>query len=137
MQSNSPASLPHGPWPAAVLPHRNPFLFIDRVTAVTPGVSAAGITCVTSEQSFFPHLLLVEAMAQLAGIAAAEREGEGGFLAAIASAQVVRPVQPGDCLQVTVTIVKSFGRLFLVEGCVCVADEQVATACFTLGVGSL
>jgi 3-hydroxyacyl-[acyl-carrier-protein] dehydratase len=123
--------------PTAYLPHRNPFLFIDRVITRDPGTSAAGIKCVTNEPGGFPQFLLLESMAQLGGIAAATQKGEGGFLAAIDHAEFRREVRAGDCVIVTVRFVKSFGRLFLIEGEACVEGEQVATARLTLGVGSM
>jgi len=121
--------------PAARLPHRNPFLFLDRVTRLEPGVSAEATVLVTHVPASSP-LLLVEAMAQLAGVAAIEREGEIGSLAAIDRAEFLVPVAPGDCLHVAVRIVKAFGRLVLCEGEITVAGRTVATAMLTLGVGA-
>ena len=74
-------------------------------------------------------------MAQLGGIAAAEREGEGGFLAAIDRAVFHRTVRKGDRIRFTVRIVKTFGRLYVLEGEAHVDDEPVATAVLTLGIG--
>jgi len=121
--------------PAEYLPHRHPFLFIDRVTSRDPGIGATGIKCVTYEPGGFPQVLLLEAMAQLGGIAAATEKGEGGFLASIDHAEFCREVRSGDRIDVTVRIIKSFGRLFLMEGKACVDGEQVATARLMLGVG--
>lgn len=137
MQSNSPASPVVNCNPATLLPHRNPFLFIDCITSRETGVSAAGVLCVTSGKSAIPHVLLIESMAQVGGIAVAQKEGEGGFLASIEYAQVARPVQAGDCLQISVKVVKSFGRLFLLSGEITVAGEEIAQARFTLGIGSV
>ena len=129
-----PEALVHSD-PSEYLPHRNPFLFIDRVTSRDPGSGATGVKCVTCEPGGFLQVFLLEAMAQLGGIAAATQKGEGGFLASIDHAEFPREVRAGDRLIVSVRIVKSFGRLFLVEGEVSVEDEQVATARLTLGVG--
>ena len=129
-----PEALVHSD-PSEYLPHRNPFLFIDRVTSRDPGSGATGIKCVTYEPGGFPQVFLLEAMAQLGGIAAATQKGEGGFLASIDHAEFRREVRAGDRLIVSVRIVKSFGRLFLVEGEASVEGEQVATARLTLGVG--
>lgn len=123
--------------PTAYLPHRHPFLFIDRVTSREPGAGASGIKCVTSEPGGYPLVLLLESMAQLGGIAAATREGEGGFLASIDHAEFHREVHAGDRIDITVRIVKSFGRLFLLECEARVGEELLATACLTLGVGML
>ena len=76
-------------------------------------------------------------IAQLAGVAAIEREGERGALAAIDRAEFFGTVQPGDCLRASVRIVKSFGRLVLCEGEVTVDGRRVAVATVTLGKGTL
>lgn len=76
-------------------------------------------------------------MAQLAGIAAGQKEGEGGFLAAIERGQLPASVSPGDTVLIAVRIVKAFGRLFLVEGEARVKDEVVASAALTLAIGTM
>jgi 3-hydroxyacyl-[acyl-carrier-protein] dehydratase len=93
--------------------------------------------CVTQDPAGYPEVLLLESMAQLGGIAATEQEGEGGFLAAIDRASFLRRVRAGDRIVFTVRIVKSFGRLFLLEGEAHVGDELVATAALTLGIGMI
>ncbi|MBI1921155.1 MAG: hydroxymyristoyl-ACP dehydratase [Geobacter sp.] len=123
--------------PAAYLPHRYPFLFLDRIVCREQGCKAEAVALVSAGVSFFPPMILLEAMAQLAGVAAAEREGEGGFLAAVEHAEITAPPQPGDRLQVSVSIIKSFGRLHLVEGVVRRGDTLLATAKLTLGVGEI
>jgi 3-hydroxyacyl-[acyl-carrier-protein] dehydratase len=121
--------------PAARLPHRNPFLFLDRVTCLEPGFSAEAVALITYIPVSSP-VLLVEAMAQLAGVVAIEREGEIGSLAAIDRAEFLGPVAPGDSLFIAVRVVKRFGRLILCEGEIAVAGRTVATATLTLGVGT-
>ena len=120
--------------PATRLPHRNPFLFLDHIVRLEQGVSAEAVALLTHLP--FSPLFLVEAMAQLAGVVAIEREGEIGSLAAIERAEFLTPVSPGDALHVTVRIVKSFGRLVLCEGEVTASGRMVATATLTLGVGA-
>lgn len=138
MQSTLPSpESPASREPSCYLPHRNPFLFLDRILSREPGVAATGIKCVTNEPGGYSQVFLLESMAQLGGIAAATREGEGGFLAAVDRAEFFRPVGPGDRILVTVRIVKSFGRLFLIEGDASVEGERVASAALTLGVGML
>jgi 3-hydroxyacyl-[acyl-carrier-protein] dehydratase len=102
-----------------------------------PGCSASGIHSVTHDPGGYPEVFLLESMAQLGGIAAAAREGEGGFLAAIDRALFHRQVRPGDRIAITVSIVKSFGRLYILEGEARVDDELVATAVLTLGIGMI
>ncbi len=121
--------------PAQRLPHRNPFLFLDRVTTLEPGVRGEAIALVSHLPGASP-LLLVEAMAQLAGVVAIEQEGEIGSLAAIDRAEFLAPVSPGDCLFISMRIIKRFGRLILCQGEITSAGETVATATLTLGVGA-
>lgn len=123
--------------PCDYLPHRIPFIFIDRVTSREPGIGATGIKCVTNEPGGFSQVFLLESMAQLGGIAAATEKGEGGFLASIDHAEFSREIQAGDCLLVSARIVKSFGRLFLMEGEAFVEGEKIAMAQLTLGVGKV
>jgi 3-hydroxyacyl-[acyl-carrier-protein] dehydratase len=85
----------------------------------------------------FPQVLLVECIAQLAGILTIQEEGEGGFLAAIDRAEFSGTPLPGDLLSVSVRVVKAFGRLFMVEGEVVCDSRTLATARLTLGVGRL
>ena len=63
----------------AILPHRFPFLLVDKITECTPGERARGLKCVTANEPFFqghfpqkhvmPGVLLIEAMAQVGGVA--------------------------------------------------------------------
>jgi 3-hydroxyacyl-[acyl-carrier-protein] dehydratase len=121
--------------PASRLPHRNPFLFLDRVTHLEPGVRAEADALITHVPASSP-VLLVEAIAQLAGVVAIEQEGETGSLAAIDRAEFLTPVTPGDRLHVVARVVKRFGRLVLCDGEIVVAGRTVATATLTLGVGA-
>lgn len=137
MLSSSREATLFTPDPAAYLPHRNPFLFIDRVLAREPGCAATGMLAVSADTSGFPSILLLEAMAQLAGIAAGQEEGGEGILAAIDRAELPVSVPPGATVLVTARVVKSFGALFLVEGEARIGEEAVARATLTVAVGSL
>jgi len=99
-------------------------------------VRGVALTAVTSGCGF-PPVLLVECIAQLAGILTIQEEGEGGFLAAIDRAEFSGTPLPGDLLSVSARVVKSFGRLFMVEGDVSCGGCTLATARLTLGVGRL
>ena len=122
--------------PADYLPHRFPFLLLDNVTNVNPGVSATAEKLVTSPEGF-PTILLIECIAQLAGIAASHQEDEGGFLATIDHAEFHNNVSSGDLLKISANVVKSFGRLCLIEGCVECVGKKLAEARMTLGIGKL
>jgi 3-hydroxyacyl-[acyl-carrier-protein] dehydratase len=125
------------PDPAAYLPHRVPFLFIDRIVLLEPGVSAAALVKISADCPAFPPILLIEVMAQLGGIAAGQQEGEGGILAAFERAELPPEVRAGECVTVEVRIVKEFGKLFLVEGKAVIGGEVAAKAQLTLAIGSL
>lgn len=96
-----------------MIPHRYPFLLIDKVIDVEKGVSATGVKNVTMNEPFFqghfpgkpvmPGVLMIEAMAQTAGIIVVDamgKEGEGKlvYFMSIESAKFRKPVGPGDVL---------------------------------------
>jgi len=80
---------------------------------------------------------MVEGLAQLAGVVTVQEEGEGGFLAAIDHAEFLTPYRSGETLCFAVRVIKSFGRLFLMEGEVTSGETTLARATLTLGVGKL
>ena len=123
------------PDPCAYLPHRAPFLFIDRVLSRESGVSASAEFAVPAGCGYFPPLLLVESMAQLGGVAAGQRQGEGGVLAALGQVVLPAAVHPGARFSVHTRVVKVFGRLVQVEGEVREAGKTVARARLVLGLG--
>ena len=124
------------PDPAAYLPHRYPFLMLDRIVELEPGVCAIAQTNLSVGQGF-PQVLLVECVAQLAGVVTIQDQGQGGFLAAIDQAEFSVAPCPGDLLTVTARVVKAFGRLFMIEGGVERAGERLLTTRLTLGMGTL
>lgn len=96
-----------------LLPHRPPFLLVDRVVAWEPGKTIEAIKCVSADEPFFaghfpeynvmPGVLIVEALAQTAGLLAAmssggRKDGELFLFAAIDKARFRRQVTPGDVL---------------------------------------
>ncbi len=103
----------------AIIPHRFPFLLIDRITALEPGVSATGEKNVTINEHFFqghfpgypvmPGVLIVEALAQTGCVAALsldEHKGKLGMFAGIDGLRFRKPVVPGDTLRLEVTLEK-------------------------------
>jgi 3-hydroxyacyl-[acyl-carrier-protein] dehydratase len=109
-----------------LLPHRYPFLLVDRVVELEPGKRAVGIKQVTANEPHFtghfpqrpimPGVLMVEALAQTAGIvvmALDEYRGKLGLFAGIDGCRFKRLVVPGDTLRLEVTVEKlrgMFGR---------------------------
>ena len=110
---------------------------MDRIIELDPGKTARGIVAVSAGTCRFPDLLMVEAMAQLGGIAAGHGPGEGGFLAAINQAEFTGSAAGGDTLEVSVQVVKSFGNLHMLEGTVTRGGSPLARAGLTLAVGNL
>jgi 3-hydroxyacyl-[acyl-carrier-protein] dehydratase len=113
-EPNTPVMDIHAIWKR--LPHRYPFLLVDRVLEIEPGERALALKNVTINEPFFqghfpvepvmPGVLIIEAMAQAGGIlVAASREDPGllVFLASVRSARFRRPVRPGDQLLLEVT----------------------------------
>jgi 3-hydroxyacyl-[acyl-carrier-protein] dehydratase len=95
-----------------IIPHRYPFLLVDKILEVEPGKRAVGIKNVTANEPFFqghfpdypvmPGVLLVEAMAQtacVAGLMLEENKGKLGMFAGIDSMKFKRQVVPGDTLK--------------------------------------
>lgn len=124
-----------------IIPHRYPFLLVDRIVECDDDTRIVGIKNVTANEPFFqghfpefpvmPGVLIVEAMAQVACILALrieKREGEKSvFFTGIDGVKFRRPVVPGDVLRLELTKVKQRGTLFRFEGSAFVGEE-LATA---------
>ncbi|HXP32127.1 MAG TPA: 3-hydroxyacyl-ACP dehydratase FabZ [Stellaceae bacterium] len=128
-----------------MIPHRYPFLMIDRVVDVTPGECATGIKNVSINEFFFqghfprrpvmPGVLLIEAMAQTAAVLVVrtlgpESEGKLVYFMAIDNARFRRPVFPGDQLAVKVTRQRNRGNVWKFEGQATVEGKLAAEATF-------
>jgi len=105
-----------------ILPHRPPFLLIDRITDCQPGHSAAGIKCVTMNEPFFtghfpgrpimPGVLIIEALAQTGAVAALslpENKGKLAIFGGIKNARFKHPVTPGDVLELSCELIEQRG----------------------------
>ena len=90
-------------------------MLLDRIIELEQGAHAVAMIGVTANRGF-PQILMIEAVAQLAGIAVAQAEVEGGFIAAIDHAEFSAPAVVGDILTVSARVTKSFGRLFMIDG---------------------
>ncbi len=126
------------------LPHRQPFLLIDKVIEIVEGQSLVAIKNVTINEAFFvghfpnrpvmPGVLILEALAQAAGVLAYKSTNttpeNGGlyFLAGIDNARFRRIVEPGDQLRLTVSVTRAKREMWKLEGTAHVEDELACSA---------
>lgn len=123
------------------LPHRFPFLLVDRILELEPGVKAVGIKNVTINEPFFqghfpdfpvmPGVLIVEAMAQVAGILAFKsgaKEGSSVFFMSIEKAKFRKPVVPGDQLRLELNVIQHRGNVWKCGGKAFVDGKLVSEA---------
>ena len=126
-----------------LLPHRPPFLMIDRLSDIHPGASAVGWKAVTINEPHFkghfpdyavmPGVLIVEAMAQAAGALVVyslgvEDERRMVYFMSIEKARFRKPVRPGSVLRLPVRVQKNRGPVWKFEGKAFVGDELCAEA---------
>ena len=106
----------------AIIPHRYPFLLVDKITDFCPGQWAKGIKCVTANEPFFqghfpghhvmPGVLIIEALAQTGAVAILSEEENRGKLAlfgGIKDARFKAQVRPGDVLELSCEITSRRG----------------------------
>ena len=124
-----------------LIPHRYPFLLVDRIDELEPGVRAVGIKNVTQNEPFFqghfpdypvmPGVLIIEAMAQVGAIgvmAGGEHEEKLALFAGIDGVRFRKQVLPGDVLRMEVEIRRLKGRVGRGKGRAMVGDERVCEA---------
>lgn len=129
-----------------MIPHRYPFLLIDRMVDVVPNVSAVSIKNVSINEPFFqghfpghpvmPGVLIVEAMAQTSGILVtetmgAQAEGKMVYFMSIEQARFRKPVTPGDSLLITIKKLQNRGPVWKFNGEARVGETLMAEATFT------
>ncbi|MGI5848922.1 MAG: 3-hydroxyacyl-ACP dehydratase FabZ [Christensenellales bacterium] len=131
-----------------ILPHREPFLMVDRVDVLESGIMAKGIKAISGNEWFFighfaetkimPGVLIIEAIAQMGGIALLtmeEMKGKLAFLGKIKNARFHEKVVPGDILDLETTIDVVKGTVGTGKGKAFVRGKQVASCELVFAIG--
>jgi len=129
-----------------MIPHRYPFLMIDRVVEIIPDKSAIGIKNVTINEPYFnghfpnkpimPGVLIIEAMAQTAAVFVIDGLKEGAdnravYFMSIDSARFRKPVTPGDMMKLKIFKRQSRGNVWKFDGEAYVEENLVAESTFS------
>jgi 3-hydroxyacyl-[acyl-carrier-protein] dehydratase len=127
------------------IPHRPPFLFVDRAEAYVPGKSLVGIKCVSVGDPFFaghfpgnpvmPGVLIIEALAQTGGLLMSKSwdvdpEGKIILFMSVDNCRFRHPVRPGDVLRMEVEVMRSRGDVVKFHGRGMVGEKLAAEAEF-------
>ncbi len=131
-----------------VLPHRDPFLFLDEVTEMTPGISAKAFWRVTGDEAFFaghfpgmpvlPGVIIIEALAQTGAVSLLSmpgNENKTGFMTGVEKARIRRKVLPGDVLRLEAALTKIKMGFGFAECAAYVGETLAATATVSFAVG--
>ena len=125
----------------ARIPHRYPFLLVDRCEAYSPSQSIVGIKCVTVNEPFFqghfpgypvmPGVLIVEAIAQTGAVLMSKSlevdvAGKTILFMSLDNCRFRSPVRPGDVLRMQVEVIKHRGDIFKFKGQALVGDKLAA-----------
>jgi 3-hydroxyacyl-[acyl-carrier-protein] dehydratase len=130
-----------------ILPHREPFLMVDRVDELVPGKTAKCVKAVSGNEWYFlghfaqkkvmPGVLIVEALAQAGGIALLtldDMRGKLAFLGKITNARFHAPVVPGDLLELESEITAVNGAIGIGAGVARVAGKKVCSCEFVFAI---
>jgi beta-hydroxyacyl-ACP dehydratase FabZ len=126
----------------SILPHRYPFLLVDRIQELDPDRRIVGLKNVTINEPFFqghfpgrpvmPGVLILEALAQVGGVLAFKSLGPAGrpvvYLTGIDGAKFRKPVVPGDILRLEVDVLKKRAPFWKMQGRAFVESELVCEA---------
>lgn len=131
-----------------IIPHRYPFLLVDTIEELEPGVRARGKKCVSVNEPFFqghfpgnpvmPGVLIIEALAQVGAVAMLSQpqfQGRTAYFAGIDKARFRQKVVPGDVLLLETEIVKVKGPVGVGRATARVNDKVAAQAELTFSIG--
>ena len=131
-----------------IIPHRHPFMLIDTIEELEPGVRALGKKCVSFNEPYFaghfpgnpvmPGVLIIEALAQTGAVALLgqpEWKGKTAYFVGIDGAKFKQKVVPGDVLMLETKIVKIKGPIGIGEAVASVDGKMVAKARLTFAIG--
>ena len=132
-----------------LLPHRYPFLLVDKIVECVPGQGAKGIKCVSAGEPVFcghfpqehvmPGVLILEAMAQVGAVAILslpENQGKIALFGGVKNARFRRKVIPGDVLEMECTLTKRRGPVGIGECKATVGGKLACTAELTFAIGA-
>lgn len=132
-----------------ILPHRQPFLLIDAIEELEPGVRAVARKCVSYNEPYFnghfpaepvmPGVLIIEALAQTGAVAilsVEENRGKTAYFAGIQSAKFKKKVVPGDVLTLQTEIIKQKGPIGIGKAIATVDGKIACVAELTFAIGS-
>ena len=132
----------------AIIPHRHPFLLIDRIDELEPGVRATGVKNVTFHEDFFkghfpeepvmPGVLILEAMAQVGAViilSVEENKGKTAFFGGMDKVKFRRKVVPGDVLDLECEVIKQKGPIGVAKATAKVNGEMSVSAELTVIIG--
>lgn len=130
-----------------IIPHRQPFMLLDTVEELTPGIKAVAKKCVSYNEPFFqghfptepvmPGVLIIEALAQAGAVAILsleENKGKTAYFAAINGAKFKKKVVPGDVLILETEIIKSKGPIGIGRATATVEGKTVVQAELTFAL---
>ncbi|HEY8363944.1 MAG TPA: 3-hydroxyacyl-ACP dehydratase FabZ [Haloplasmataceae bacterium] len=131
-----------------ILPHRYPFLLVDKIIELEKGKKAVGIKCVTANEMHFmghfpsehvmPGVLMIEALAQVGAVAILsleENQGKIAYFAGIKQAKFRQKVVPGDCLRLETELIKVRGSVGIGKAVAYIDDKIACEAELSFAIG--
>lgn len=131
-----------------IIPHRHPFLLVDKIDQLEPGVKAIGYKAVSFDEYFFrghfpeepvmPGVLIIEALAQVGAVSILSQEeykGKIAYFGSINSAKFKKKVVPGDILRLEVEIIKKKGPIGVGKAVATVDGKVAVIAELTFAIG--